>query len=112
MTTWSDLASLREQGLKPGLPVYVTDRPVLARNMRDVGCVAILYTGGEPMPVWLLDRLDVRMDFGRCELVGKVHRLMRRHGVRPARLRAWCDCAHDFVATTGPCDEGGEPWTH
>lgn len=109
VNTWRDLATLRGRGQRPGLPVYVTDRPVLARNMRDVGCVAILHQSGERMPVELLKGLDVRLDFGCCELGGRVHRLMQAKGIS-ANVRAWCRCARAFVATCGPCDEGDEPW--
>lgn len=109
---WDDLAELRRQGLKPQLPVYVTDRWMLAKNMTDIGCVALLHRRGEPMPVRWLDGLDVRLDFGRCELAGRVNRLMQARDVKPQSLRAWCDCAKDFVATCGPCDTGGEPWNH
>ncbi len=110
MVTWHDLAGLRRQGLKPELPVYVTDRWRLARNMTDVGCVAILHKRGEPMPVRWLAGLDVRLDFDRCELAGRVAKLMRERGVEPRSLRAWCRCARDFVATCGECDRGDEPW--
>lgn len=108
--TWNDLAELRRAGLQPGLPVYVTNRPMLARNMRDVGCVAIVHRAGERMPVELLDGLDVRLDFGRCDLAGRVHRLMRLREVEPKRVRAWCECCGGFVATCGACE--GEPWSN
>lgn len=108
--TWALLAEARRQGMKPALPVFVTDRWMLARNMADIGCMTILHKRGEPMPVKLLDGLDVRLDFGRCELAGRVKRLMDAKDVKPAKLRAWCDCARDFVAVCGPCDDGSEPW--
>lgn len=110
--TWDQLADLRRRGLRPGLPVYVTDRPVLARNMTDVGCVAILHRKGEPMPVALLEGLDVRLDFGRCEIAGRVKRLMDRREVVAGDLRAWCQCAREFVAVCGGCDDGSEPWNN
>lgn len=108
--TWGDLAELRRNGLRPDLPVYVTDRWQLARNMESIGCVAILHRKGEPMPVVWLKGLDVRLDFGKCELAGKVKRLMDAKDVQPASVRAWCNCARDFVATCGECDRGDEPW--
>lgn len=108
--TWNDLAALRLRGMRPELPVYVTDRWMLAKNMTDVGCLAVLHRRGEPMPVLWLDGLDVRLDFGRCERSGVVHRLLRRRAIEPKSLRVWCECAQDFVATCGPCDLGDEPW--
>jgi hypothetical protein len=111
VNTWAELADLRKRGARPALPVYVTDKPILARNMRDIGCVAILHRKGQPMPVELLAGLDVRMDFGRCELVGRVKRLMDAKDVEPASMRAWCQCGQDFVAVCGPCDDGSEPWS-
>ena len=111
MVTWADLAELRARGQRPALPVYVTNRPVLARNMNDVGCLTILHRSGEPMPVELLRGLDVRLDFDLCETAGLVKRLMDRRDVQPASLRAWCRCARGFTAMCGACDTGGEPWS-
>jgi hypothetical protein len=108
--TWDVLREARRQGMRPELPVYVTDRWPLVRNMADCGCIAILHKRGEPMPVKLLDGLDVRLDFGKCETAGRVKRLMDARDVQPAKLRAWCNCARDFVAVCGPCDDGSEPW--
>jgi hypothetical protein len=110
LSTWADLSALRLHGLRPELPVFVTDRWRLAANMRDIGCVAILHRSGQPMPVRWLHGLDVLLDFDHCETAGKVARLMRERGVRPRFCRAWCKCARDFVATCGACDDGGEPW--
>lgn len=107
---WNDLAELRIRGQRPVFPVIVTDRWILARNMTDVGCVAILHKRGEPMPVRWLDGLDVMLDFGQCELAGRVARLMRERDVKPKSVRAWCDCARAFVVTCGHCDQGDEPW--
>lgn len=108
--TWDTLAEVRRQGLRPELPVFVTDRWPLVQNMRDIGCIAILHKRGEPMQVKLLDGLVVRLDFGKCELAGRVKRLMDQRDVRPANVRAWCDCAKDYVAVCGECDKGDEPW--
>lgn len=110
MVTWSDLAALRLRGLRPELPVYVTTRWILARNMTDVGCIAILHKRGEPMPVRWLHGLDVMLDFDDCETAAKVKRLIDQREVQPRRLRAWCRCAGGFVATCGACDAGDEPW--
>jgi hypothetical protein len=108
--TWHDLAALRLRGMKPELPVYVTDRWRLVENMTDVGCVAIMHRQGQPMPVGWLGGLDVRLDFNRCEFAGRVADLMRRREVTPRSMRAWCKCAGEFVTMCGECDEGGEPW--
>ena len=110
--TWSELADIRRKGLRPDLPVYVTDRWILARNMRDVGCVAILHKSGERMPVELLTGLDVRLDFSDCGKAARVKRLMDLREARPQRLRAWCKCAGEFVAVCTDCDTGGEPWSN
>lgn len=110
LATWSDLAALRLRGLRPELPVYVTNRWILARNMTDAGCVAILHRSGEPMPVRWLHGLDVMLDFDSCELAGRVARVMAQRDVQPRSMRAWCRCANGFVATCGQCDAGDEPW--
>jgi hypothetical protein len=109
--TWDDLADLRRCGLRPELPVYVTDRWQLTQNMVSVGCVAILHRSGQSMPVELLAGLDLRLDFDRCERAGQVKRLMDRRGVAAGSLLAWCSCWGGFVAVCGPCDSGGEPWS-
>lgn len=109
--TWTELADLRRRGLRPELPVYVTDRWMLARNMTDVGCVAILHKRGEPMPVRLLEGLDVCLEFPTCVASGRVARLIRERNVAPRSLRAWCRCARDFVSVFAGCDTGDEPWS-
>lgn len=101
--TWDDLADLRARGLKPELPVMVTDRPMYARNMEGVGCVAILHKSGERMPVNLLHGLDVWFTFARCELAGKVAALIRQRAVKPKSMRAWCHCHRTFTTTCGGC---------
>lgn len=108
--TWHELAALRLRGMKPELPVYVTDRWRLVENMTDVGCVAIMHRQGQPMPVGWLGGLDVRLDFSRCEMAGRVADLMRRREVTPRSMRAWCKCAREFVTVCGACDDGSEPW--
>jgi hypothetical protein len=108
--TWQDLGGLRLRGLKPELPVYVTNRYIVAENMDGVGCVAIMHRSGEPMPVRWLAGLDVRLQFDNCATAGKVARLMREREVKPRSVRAWCRCAGDFVAVCGACDDGSEPW--
>jgi hypothetical protein len=108
--TWDALAEVRRKGMKPLLPVYVTDRWMLAKNMRDVGCISILHKPGKPMPVRLLDGLDVRLDVGTCERAGRVKRLMDQRDVKPATMRAWCQCAGEFVALCVECEKGDESW--
>lgn len=110
MVSWNFLADLRRRGTRPELPVYITDRRILAANMHGCGCVAILHQAGEPMPVRWLHGLDVMLAFSRCETAGKVKRLMDAREVRPRSLRAWCRCAGGFVACAGSCDAGDEPW--
>lgn len=110
LATWADLGELRRRGMRPELPVYVTDRWRAAQTYADIGCLAILHKRGEPMPVAWLQGLDVLVDFDRCETAGKVKRLMDSRGVEPRWMRAWCRCAREFVATCGACDQGDEPW--
>ena len=65
--TWSDLAELRAQGLRPRLRVIVTTHEPFARRLTWVGAAAIVHAQGEPMPVELLDGLDVILLLGNCE---------------------------------------------
>lgn len=101
--TWDTLADVRREGLRPELPVYVTDRWSLVRNMAEIGCVSILHKRGEPMPVELLHGLDVRLDFGSCELGARVKRLMDHHEVTPRSMLAWCERCGGWSAIAGVC---------
>jgi hypothetical protein len=107
---WKVLADMRKVGKKPGLPVFITMRPKLARNVEGAGCFSIVHGFGKPVPVELLDGLDVMLDFEWCYLAGRVKRLMDERGVKPKSMRAWCACADEFVVTCGKCDDGSEPW--
>ena len=107
---WRLLAELRRTGRRPNLPVFVVSRTVLAENLTGAGCFAIVHRPGFPMPVDLLHGLDVFLDFGLCGFAASVKRLMDERGVQPRSLRAWCDCAGEYVVTCGDCDEGDEPW--
>lgn len=103
--TWGQLADLRANGKRPALTVFVTtDERYARRLMFDLGVMAILQKPGEPMPVELLEGLDVILWLDDCEQAAAVSRLVRRRGVTPASLRAWCRCDRELTVSVGPCD--------
>lgn len=108
--TWDDLRALRELGQRPTLRLFVTTDELLARRMTWVGAAAIVHRAGEPMPVELLDGLDVILALGRCERAGAVKRLCDSEGVRFARLQAWCRCSRELTVAPHPCEEEPDAW--
>ncbi len=110
MMTWDDLAELRGRGQRPTLRTFVTTDPAFARRMTWVGCAAVLHEAGTPMPVELLDGLDVILDVGSCERAGKVARLMAERDVRCSRLQAWCRCERTLRVDTPSCREPEAAW--
>ena len=110
MMTWDDLAELRARGQRPTLRTFVTTDPAFARRMTWVGCAAVLHEAGTPMPVELLDGLDVILDLGRCERAGAVKRLCDARDVTLARCQAWCRCAQGLTVAPHPCEEAVDAW--
>lgn len=104
MATWSDLQAMREQGLRPSLPVVVTtDGKRPAWLLANEGCLVIRHAPGEPFRAELLDGLEVWLFLGSCDRAQAVIRAMNAKGVRPSRLAAWCPCAQAFDAAPVPC---------
>lgn len=93
-TDWDALRMLRMAGQKPALPIIVTTNPNLPRGLEGVGCLVILHKPGSPMPVKLLDGLDVIFWFETCELVLHVEHLAKARGVKFASSRVWCGCVN------------------
>lgn len=110
MFSWPELADLRQHGYRPTLRMFVTTDPTFARRMTWVGCVAVLHKAGEPMPVELLDDLDVILDLGRCERAESVMRLMRERNVVPARVQVWCGCDGGLSIAPRSCAVAPDDW--
>lgn len=108
--TWADLRALRLRGQRPALRLIVTTDERFARRMAWVGCATIVHEAGTPMPVELLDGLDVILDLGNCDRAGKVKRLCDGKGVNLARCEAWCRCAQILTVAPKPCDEAEDAW--
>ena len=90
---WDALRQLRLSGKRPALPVIITTKPYLPARLDGVGCMTILHEAGKPMPVKLLEDLDVIFYFDTCELVTHVEHLARERGVKFGRwVRAYCSC--------------------
>jgi hypothetical protein len=107
---WETLRQLRKAGKRPTFPLYLTDSWMFSRNLGDAGAMVITHPPGLPMPVELLDGLDVRLHFAACDKGGRVVNLIRAKGVKPQSLQVWCDCACGYTVAAGPCDDGSEPW--
>ncbi len=110
MFTWADLRELRLGGHKPTLRMFVTTNPNFARRMTWVGCAAIYHEAGEPMPVELLDGLDVILDVGQCQRAEAVKRLMTTRGATPSRLQVWCACDGELSVLPRECGVAVDQW--
>lgn len=101
---WADLRLMREQGLKPSLPVIVTTRmDRLARTFADGGCGVIEHKPGTPFHAELLDGLNVWLFTGSCDRANSVVRAMNAKGVTPASLKSWCECSQSLQSNPVPC---------
>lgn len=107
-TDWDALRQLRLGGRKPALPVIVTTKPNLPQRLEGVGCLVILHKAGDPMPVKLLDGLDVIFNFDKCELVNHVMDLAEAKGVTMTSAKAWCGCANLLSILPLNCYQHGE----
>lgn len=93
MAKWADLQAMREQGLRPSLPVMITtDGKPPAQLLREDGMLVIEHKPGELFPVELLDGLRVLLFLGSCDRAQAVVRAMLNKHVKPTDLRAWCPC--------------------
>jgi hypothetical protein len=109
---WAALRKLRMQGKRPAFPVFITALfpRKFEENLGAVGAMVIRHAPGEPMPVELLDGLDVCLHFANCEMGGRVVQAMRGKGVTPKSVQVWCNCANEYTVSCGACDDGSEPW--
>lgn len=105
INTWAELAELRRNGKKPALRIIVTDKKRMCWNLHGVGCMTILHGPGEPMPVELLEGLDVILWFANCERAALVWRAMRAKEIAPARCEAWCECSRELTNCVGKCTD-------
>lgn len=89
--TWDDLRLLRQQGLRPSLPLLVTVRDS-CRTYAEEGFAVVRHSPGEPFPAELLDGLRVVLFLGNCDRAASVVRAIVAKDVKPAELRTWCTC--------------------
>jgi hypothetical protein len=93
MATWSDLITMRAQGIKPSLQVVITtDNAPPAHLLRENGFLVIRHKPGEAFHVEQLDGLDVLLFLGNCDRVQAVMAMARQRRVQPKSLTAWCPC--------------------
>ena len=103
--TWDDLRALRQHGMVPAMKLVVTNSPRFAWPFHNIGVMAIVHRSGEPMPVELLDGMEVIFWFEHCGQSEAVLRLMREKGVNAAWYRCWCRCYDELTSLAMPCNE-------
>jgi hypothetical protein len=73
-------------------------------RLEGVGCMVILHKAGDPMPVKLLDGLDVIFFFDRCDLAAHVGQLAKSKDVKFARAQSWCCCSGMLSVVLCSCE--------
>jgi len=101
VSDWNQLRELRSTGNKPALPIIITSKKYLPRRLPDT-CMTIIHEAGTPMPVELLEGLDVIVWFDRCEIASAVWKLLKAKSVKCSCFRAWCTCGS--MLTIAPMD--------
>lgn len=105
MATWADLREMREQGLRPSLPVIVTvDGKRPAGVLAEQGCLVIRHKPGEVFHVELLAGLRVWLFLGSCDRAQAVLAAMKSKAVHIAELRAWCPCEQRLDPAPTGCE--------
>jgi len=107
---WDILRELRRTGRKPAFPVFLTDSQRFLTNLEATGCFVIHHRAGQRMPAELLEGLDVRLHFFKCDMGGRVKQFLDGKGVKPASLQVFCQCSGEYSVACAPCDDGSEPW--
>lgn len=92
MSNWTDLAALRQSGRKPALPVVITTRYAKCLAQAAAGAMVIVQEKGKPIPVELLEGLDVELYLDDCAQATAVANIVRQHNVTPASFFVWCEC--------------------
>jgi len=106
IASWQDLRDLRNLGRAPAKPVIVTTDKRVGYTEESKGSLVVVHEAGQPMPTELLAGLDVVFVFSRCELAGKVARMIRQKEVgTPKTMTAWCECFGELDAMTCACKE-------
>lgn len=95
-------------GMQPAMRVVVTTNKRFAWNLDEIGVMAIVHARGEPMPVELLQGLEVLFMFDDCSQSAAVLRLCSQKGVTLAWYRCWCDCEKTLTTLALPCNQQDE----
>ncbi len=106
--TWQQLLELRSAGKRPTMKLVVTSSRRFAYGFDEIGVMAILHTRGEPMPVELLEGLQVIFHFEDCAQSSAVSRLLSTRGVTLEWYRFWCECYDELTTIVMPCNENHE----
>jgi len=85
--------------------LIVTTSWRFAYGFDEIGVMAIVHTPGEPMPIELLDGLDVIFHFDDCAKSMAVVRMLCARDVKPARYACWCKCYGELTKFVMPCGE-------
>ena len=89
--------------MQPAMKLIVTTNKRFAWNMDEIGVMAIVHTPGEPMPVELLEGLEVLFMFADCGQSAAVLRLCTAKSVTLAWFRCWCECEKVLTSLALPC---------
>jgi hypothetical protein len=109
MNTWTELRELRQAGQKPAFPLVITTHYPRCIPQAAAGCMVIVQESGKPLPVELLEGLDVVIDFEDCAQATAVANLVRKHQVTPASFRVWCECEQVLASQWNhDCQAGAE----
>ena len=104
--TWDDLLAMRNKGCVPDRPLIVTTDPRVGYAPEAKGSMVIIHKPHTPMPVQLLAGLDVILVFDRCELAGKVLKLIRQKETTPPKsMTAWCECNQELDCMACACKD-------
>jgi hypothetical protein len=102
---WELLRELRRNGQKPNLPVIITTLRKIDRALDGIGALVVLHESGTPMPVNLLEGLDVIFWFDTCGMATKVFALCAERGITLGEfVRAWCSCGKHLTVAPISCE--------
>lgn len=87
------------------MKLIVTTSSRMAFGMDRIGVMVIVHRSGEPMPVELLEDLDVIFWLGDCDKNAAVLKLLNSRGVTVRAFKCWCDCEQILTSLVAPCGE-------
>lgn len=105
MSTWADLAALRQAGLRPAGMLWVFAKPTEHWNLRaaliEDGAMVIDHDSPK-VPLHLLAGLDVALMLRSCSQALPLSGAIADAKLAPARCRVWCDCERALTLFASP----------